>query len=275
VHSEKLALSPKVYESRVLADPISDCKTEFHETAFSASLTFYSCRFSLLSWYYKTFRPSEVDSFLLQFYQGQYFSTWSLPEVTSVHIFCSESMLYTYDAKVHLCTRSFTCNWTPDSRCDKFPLDVKLIRYQFWCTRCAFRLLKSLQWCSGWKQLEIRNKMWKLKEPSDENQTECHEIEPNLSKDRAMHEGDNPSFSDEFTKFTYFFDSSIHIRILKQVPKYRDSKIARVCIFCLLNEYQPLLFPHDINVVQLKTRRLCTKPGAWVFWIGDRLRHLI
>jgi hypothetical protein len=37
------------------------------------------------------------------------------------------------------------------------------------------------------KKLEIRNKMWKLKEPLDENQTECHEIEPNLSKDRAMH----------------------------------------------------------------------------------------
>jgi hypothetical protein len=25
-----------------------------------------------------------------------------------------------------------------------------------------------------------------VKEPSDENQTECHEIEPNPSKDRAM-----------------------------------------------------------------------------------------
>jgi hypothetical protein len=33
-----------------------------------------------------------------------------------------------------------------------------------------------------------------VKEPSDENQTECHEIEPNPSKDRAMPEGDNPSF---------------------------------------------------------------------------------
>ena len=30
----------------------------------------------------------------------------------------------------------------------------------------------------------------------------CHEIEPNLSKDRAMHEGDNPSFLDKFMKFT-------------------------------------------------------------------------
>jgi hypothetical protein len=36
--------------------------------------------------------------------------------------------------------------------------------------------------------------MWKMKKLSDENQTECHEIEPNLSKDRAMPEGDNPSF---------------------------------------------------------------------------------
>jgi hypothetical protein len=45
------------------------------------------------------------------------------------------------------------------------------------------------------KKLEIQeNKMWKLKELSDENQTQCHEIEPNPSNDRAMHEGDNPSF---------------------------------------------------------------------------------
>jgi hypothetical protein len=54
-----------------------------------------------------------------------------------------------------------------------------------------------------------------VKEPSDENQTECHEIEPNPSKDRAMREGDNPSFLDEF-----FLDSSIYVRILKQVLRY-------------------------------------------------------
>jgi hypothetical protein len=34
--------------------------------------------------------------------------------------------------------------------------DVKLIRYQFWCTRCAFRLIKSLQMYSG-------RKSWKSK----------------------------------------------------------------------------------------------------------------
>jgi hypothetical protein len=34
-----------------------------------------------------------------------------------------------------------------------------------------------------------------VKEPGKErSQTQCHEIEPNPSKDRAMHEGDNPSF---------------------------------------------------------------------------------
>jgi hypothetical protein len=59
------------------------------------------------------------------------------------------------------------------------------------------------QWCSGRKVWKSEKRMWKLKEPSDENQIECHEIEPNPSKDRAIPEGDNPSFWDEFTKFTF------------------------------------------------------------------------
>jgi hypothetical protein len=63
--------------------------------------------------------------------------------------------------------------------------------------------------------------MWKLKELSGENQTECQEIDPNPSKDKAMPEGDNPSFWDAFTKSDFFFfDSSIYIRTLKQVRKY-------------------------------------------------------
>jgi hypothetical protein len=33
----------------------------------------------------------------------------------------------------------------------------------------------------------------KLKESSDEIQTECHETEPNPSKDSGKPEGDNPS----------------------------------------------------------------------------------
>jgi hypothetical protein len=48
---------------------------------------------------------------------------------------------------------------------------------------------------------------------------ECYEIEPNPSKDRAMTEGYNSSFLDEFTIY-FFLDGSIQIRILKQVPKY-------------------------------------------------------
>jgi hypothetical protein len=32
--------------------------------------------------------------------------------------------------------------------------------------------------------LEIRKEMWKLKEPSDENQTDCTEFEPNPSNNR-------------------------------------------------------------------------------------------
>jgi hypothetical protein len=41
-----------------------------------------------------------------------------------------------------------------------------------------------------------------VKEP-EKPQIPCHEIEPNPSKDRAIHEGDNPSFLDEFMKLTF------------------------------------------------------------------------
>jgi hypothetical protein len=62
--------------------------------------------------------------------------------------------------------------------------NVKLIRYQFRCNRKAFRLIKSLQWCSCRKKLEIRKRIVKaLKEPK--TKTECTEIEPNPSKDRV------------------------------------------------------------------------------------------
>jgi hypothetical protein len=55
-----------------------------------------------------------------------------------------------------------------------------------------------------WRVYSNPDQMWKLKELSDGNQTECHEIEPNLLKDRAMPEGNNPSIWDEFTKSTFF-----------------------------------------------------------------------
>jgi hypothetical protein len=62
--------------------------------------------------------------------------------------------------------------------------------------------------------------MWKLKEQSDENQKQCHEIEPNPSKDKTMPEGYNPSFWDEFTKLSFFLTVQFIYVFLKQVPKY-------------------------------------------------------
>jgi hypothetical protein len=86
-------------------------------------------------------------------------------------------------------------------------LYVKLIQYQFWCTWCAFWLLKSLQWClDGNKIGNPKTKLWKLYKirKRKTNQILCHEIKPNPSKDRAMYYGDNPSFWDELMKFTFF-----------------------------------------------------------------------
>jgi hypothetical protein len=45
----------------------------------------------------------------------------------------------------------------------------------------------------------IRKNVKSAKEPKKLKQ--CYEIEPN----RAMHKGDNPSFSDEFIKLNFFF----------------------------------------------------------------------
>jgi hypothetical protein len=47
-----------------------------------------------------------------------------------------------------------------------------------------------------------------------------HEIEPNPSTDRAMHEEDNPSFGDEFIKFTFFLTVQFIFVFFKQVPKF-------------------------------------------------------
>jgi hypothetical protein len=77
--------------------------------------------------------------------------------------------------------------------------------------------MDSLQWYSGRKKLKIRNKIVKtVKEPDKM----CHEIDPNPSKDRAVFEGYNPSFCDEYIKFTFFLDSFIYICISEQVQKY-------------------------------------------------------
>jgi hypothetical protein len=88
-----------------------------------------------------------------------------------------------------------------------------------WCNRCAFRIIKTYQWCSfrkSWKSKYIV----KTVKDHKKKQTKCHEIEPNPLKDRAMPEGDNPSFWDEVMKFTFFLDNSVHSSISKQAPKY-------------------------------------------------------
>ena len=56
----------------------------------------------------------------------------------------------------------------------------------------------------------------------------CHEIEPNPSKERAMHEGDNPSFLDEFNKIYFLLDSYIHIRISMYIFIIRISRSSSV-----------------------------------------------
>jgi hypothetical protein len=79
--------------------------------------------------------------------------------------------------------------------------NVKLIRYQFWCTRCAFRLLKSLLWYSCQKRKSENNCENCIR--AEKNQILCHDIEPNPSKDWAMTKGDNPFYK------IYFFITCI------------------------------------------------------------------
>jgi hypothetical protein len=44
-------------------------------------------------------------------------------------------------------------------------------------------------------------------------------------KDRAMHEGDNPSFWDEFKNYTFFLTVLFIYVFLKQVPKYLATEL--------------------------------------------------
>jgi hypothetical protein len=41
------------------------------------------------------------------------------------------------------------------------------------------------------------HKIVKIVNEPNRNKTECHEFELNLSKDKAMHKGENPSLLDE------------------------------------------------------------------------------
>jgi hypothetical protein len=59
------------------------------------------------------------------------------------------------------------------------------------------------------KKLEIRKKKVKSLKDSIKNKTENRKIESKPSKVRTKHEGGNPSFLDEFIKFTFSFLSKI------------------------------------------------------------------
>jgi hypothetical protein len=84
-------------------------------------------------------------------------------------------------------------------------LNVKLIRYQFWGTRCAFRLIKYLQHCDAQSEKVGNPKNVKsVKEP--EKNPKKQTVSWNWAKFvEGMHEGDNPSFWDEFEKNVIFF----------------------------------------------------------------------
>jgi hypothetical protein len=68
------------------------------------------------------------------------------------------------------------------------------------------------------KKLEIRKIVETVKEPK--KWILCHDFEPNPSKDRAMHEGDNHSFWDKFIKFTFFLTE---LFIFVFLSKYRST----------------------------------------------------
>ena len=111
----------------------------------------------------------------------------------------------------------YTCSWRRWSM--RGSEKCKTVRYRFWCTRCAFRLMKSRQWYldrKSWKSGKKNVKSVK----SGKNQILCHEMEPNPSKDRAMHEGDNPSFLDKFMIFTFYL---IVLFMFVFLSKYRSA----------------------------------------------------
>jgi hypothetical protein len=53
------------------------------------------------------------------------------------------------------------------------------------------------------KKLEIRKKKSENLKDSIKNKTKNRKIESNPSNNKTKHEGDNPSFLDEFTKHTF------------------------------------------------------------------------
>ena len=105
---------------------------------------------------------------------------------------------------------SVTCNLN-------YLKNVKLIRYQFWCTRCAFRLIKSRQWY-------LDRKSWKSEKQNVKNLCKEQKKKPwNWAKSvegKSYAWGRYPSFLDEFIIFTFYL---IVLFIFVFLSKYRST----------------------------------------------------
>jgi hypothetical protein len=77
------------------------------------------------------------------------------------------------------------------------------------------------------KKSEILQNVKTVKEPI-QTKTESQEIEPNPSKDRAMHEEDNPSFLEEFIKSTSFLTVQY---IFVFLNKYQITKLITIVTY--------------------------------------------
>jgi hypothetical protein len=100
-----------------------------------------------------------------------------------------------------------------------FVANVKLIRYQFWCTRCAFRLMKSRQWYSGRKSWKSQKQTVKtVKEPKKKQYCAMKLIQIRRRIELYLREIILRFEMNLWnSRFSYSF---IYIRIFKQVSNY-------------------------------------------------------
>jgi hypothetical protein len=111
-------------------------------------------------------------------------------------------MLYTKSHKRHKVT-ILQCWSRPN---------VKFIRFQFWCTQWAFSPFMSLNSDAQAAHFGHPMKCYFCK-GSKTSQTECREMEPNPSKDRAMHEGNNLSFDINLLHMNHLSFHATHFSI--------------------------------------------------------------
>jgi hypothetical protein len=124
------------------------------------------CKYKCMSWKNIIYLQNEINIELLMFFSpySNYcsFTCKDEQKKTQSFILC---IYWLWARKMGEITMSNESVEIPNS-------DVKLIRYQFWCTSCAFRLIKSLQWYSGrnsWKSEQIVKTVKKKKKPKKPN----------------------------------------------------------------------------------------------------------